>query len=153
MTTGCTVPVGAVTGVGVDALGRPVGYLRVCHDRIDGATLYHGVGDAESEDGSWITRTPVTSFATWSLAEPASTWSADPALGDLGLGVEYTLYGWTNDNSSSAGDVTFTVDELRRLEPGQVLYWTGKTTKVGYRTINVAVSESTFRDDACEMLE
>jgi hypothetical protein len=39
--SGCTVPSGAIAGVGVDDHGRLVGYLRVCHDHIDGGTLYY----------------------------------------------------------------------------------------------------------------
>ena len=35
------------------------------------------------------------------------------------------MYGWTKDNSSSTIDVVFTVEQLRALEPGQVLYLDG----------------------------
>ena len=152
LTTGCTVAVGAVTGVGVDSLGRPVGYLRVCEDRIDGATLYRSEG-GERVRGSWSVAMPVATFAKWSLAEPASNWTADPPLERLRAGVDYTLYGWTSDNSSSAGEITFTVSELARLEPGQVLYWAGDMSKDGNRSFNVVVSEEDFKHDACALVE
>ena len=38
--SGCTVPVVGSAGIGVDQEGRPVGYLAVCDEHIDGATLY-----------------------------------------------------------------------------------------------------------------
>ncbi|WP_431951712.1 hypothetical protein [Actinacidiphila sp. bgisy167] len=39
--TGCTVPAAAgVTGIAVSEDGTPSRVMPVCHDRIDGATLY-----------------------------------------------------------------------------------------------------------------
>jgi hypothetical protein len=152
-TAGCTVDIGAVMGVGVDAAGRPVGYLRVCKDRIDGATLYRSqAAEHERERGMWSAAKPVTSFARWSLAEPGPSWTAKSPLGRLTTG-EYTLYGWTNDNSSSAGDVVFTRAKLERLRPGEVLYWAGDVSKDGNRYPNVVVSETEFRREACKMVE
>ena len=55
LTAGCTVPSGAVVGIGVDAHGNPVGYLQVCQEHIDGATIY--IDDAHTF-GSWSTSPP-----------------------------------------------------------------------------------------------
>jgi hypothetical protein len=147
VTSACSVPAAAVAGVGVDELGRLVGYLRVCHDRIDGATIYHNDRD---DLGSWTASKPVTHFAKWSLANPPSDWEAAPALGELQPRIEYTLYGWTTDNSWSANSVSFTLAELAAVEPGQVVYWAGDTDAAG--DVNAVVSEVEFNRDACKMV-
>lgn len=170
--SGCTVPSGAIAGVGVDDHGRLIGYLRVCHDHIDGGTLYyHPEASASPEPtdnpsvsvGSWDAPAPVTEFAKWSLATPTGGWKANAARGGV-VGHEYlaamkqrreyTLYGWTNDNSSSAVDVTFTVEEVSQLKPGQVLYWAAEgPNKDQTRDLNRSDSEAEFRRTACKLLE
>ncbi|TFV78489.1 hypothetical protein E4P39_04680 [Blastococcus sp. CT_GayMR19] len=147
LTSACSVPGAAVAGVGVDKLGRLVGYLRVCHDSIHGATIYH---DENDDLGSWTASDPVTQFAKWSLADPPSDWEAAPPLGELQPGIDYTLYGWTSDNSWSANSVTFTLAELATVEPGRVVYWAGDNDASG--DVNVVVSEVDFNRDACEMV-
>ena len=127
--SGCTVPVVGAAGVGVDASGRPVGYLAVCSEHIDGATLYfedpRSVEDRSVEVGEWTADRPVTSLASWPMGERAEGWTSRGPLPPLELGREYVMYGWTKDNSSSTGDVVFTVEQLRALEPGQVVYFDG----------------------------
>jgi hypothetical protein len=105
----------------------------------------------------------VTEFAKWSLATPTGGWKADAprggVVGHLSLGAmqqrrEYTLYGWTNDNSSSAVGVTFTVEEVSQLKPGQVLYWAAEgPDKSQTRDLNRVGSEAEFRGTACKLLE
>jgi hypothetical protein len=171
MVSGCTVPSGAIAGVGVDDQGRLIGYLRVCHDHIDGGTLYYHPEASASTDptdnpsvsvGGWDAPGPVTEFAKWSLATPTGGWKANPrggVVGELSLSAmkqrrEYSLYGWTNDNSSSAVDVTFTVEEVSQLKPGQVLYWAAKgPNKDQTRDLNRSGSEAEFRRTACKLLE
>ncbi len=128
--SGCTVPVVGATGVAVDASGRPVGYLAVCSEHIDGATLYfedptRSVEDRSVEVGEWTADRPVTSLASWSMGERAEGWTSTKPLAALEPGREYVMYGWTKDNSSSTIDVVFTVEQLQALEPGQVLYFDG----------------------------
>jgi hypothetical protein len=130
---GCTVPVAGGAGIGRDAQGRLVGYLQVCHHRIDGATLYFdeqtSTGDANPRSvsvGEWTAVRPVRAFVKWPLAAPDSDWQSDMPLAALRPGKRYTLYGWTKDNSWSAGDVTFTPDEVSKLKPGQIMYWAGQ---------------------------
>lgn len=129
--SGCTVPVVGLAGVGVDQEGRPVGYLAVCEDHIDGATLYYDdSATANDEDrsvdvGSWEANQGVRATSTWSLTEPAPGWTPTLALGGLEPDRSYTLFGWTDDNSSSTGSVTFTQAQLRGMAPGQVRYFSG----------------------------
>ena len=68
---------------------------------------------------------PVTSDAAWTLAGADAGWRAKKPMETLDPGRQYTLYGWTRDNSSSTGDVTFTLANLEKLEPGQVRYLVG----------------------------
>jgi hypothetical protein len=144
LTTGCTVPTHAVAGIGVDGTGRIVGYLQVCSHHIDGATLYHG---EEDKLGSWTAPSPVTDFARWALASPPGGWKADPALASLLPVTEYTLYGWTADNSSSAVAVTFTVEQVTKLEPDHVLHWSGSDSDGDVYKVE-RVDE--FRRSACD---
>jgi hypothetical protein len=144
------VPAGAVAGIGVDEQGRPVGYLRVCEDRIDGATLYH---DEDDYLGTWSATSPVTDFASWSLAEPGDGWVTEVPLGRLTTNVEYSMYGWTEDNSRSAESVAFTLGALADLEPGQVLYWSGETNKAMTEDILTVASEEDFRGNASDILD
>jgi hypothetical protein len=147
LATGCSVPAAGVVGVGLDELGRPVGYLRVCHDHIDGTTLYHD----DSEDlGSWSASEPVTDFARWSLADPAPEWRQEQPLVKLTVNTRYTLYGGTDDNSWSAEAVDFSLADLGRLEPGQVLYWGGDPN--GPRGGNVVATQEQFKEDACRIV-
>ena len=150
-TTGCTVPMGAVTGVGVNAAGGVVGYLQVCEDHIDGATLYSDSeheGDDENKRGSWSAPRPVTKSATWTLSEPVP-WATDLPLAHLDSDVQYGLYGWAEDNSSSAGPVVFSLEDLASLKPGQVLYRGYGPS--GYGTArNVVATEADFKRAACE---
>jgi hypothetical protein len=147
LTSGCTVPLHAVAGIGVDADGRLVGYLSVCgHHHIDGAKLYHG---GDSIDASWTAPQQVTDFTFWTLASPSHGWRADPPLTHLRPATEYTLYGGTSDNSSSAQVVTFTVEQLARLKPDQVMHWSGTDKGVDVMKID---SVEEYRRNACQVL-
>jgi hypothetical protein len=146
LAAGCTVPTHAVAGVGVDASGRIVGYLRACSHHLDGATLYH---DQEDRLGSWTAPSRVSDFASWTLASPPRGWKADPPLGRLLPATDYTLYGWTSDNSSSAVGVSFTLEQLAKLQPGQVMHWSGTDSHGDtYRVDSV----EEFRRSVCTVL-
>lgn len=147
---GCTVPVVGLAGIGVDNKGAPVGYLRVCQDHLDGATVY---ADGKDDDlGSWKASPAVTGFARWSLTDPGEGWTAKTTLGELKPGVKYNLYGWTEDASSSAANATFTNEDLARLKPGQVLYWSGKSNADGTEDLQTVSSEGEFRANTCKLL-
>ena len=122
----CTVPVAGLAGIGVDAEGNLVGYLRVCHGRLDGATLYHddperGEFSASIDVGSWRVQPGVDRASEWSLTDPSGGWSASKSLEPpLSRGHLYTLYGWTLDNTLSAGGVSFTLDDVTEIVRGEI---------------------------------
>jgi len=147
---GCTVPVVGLAGIGVDDKGAPVGYLQVCQDHLDGATVY--TDGKDDDQGSWKASPAVTGFARWSLTDPGEGWTTKTTLGQLKPGVKYNLYGRTEDASSSAANVTFTKEDLARLKPGQVLYSSGKTNADGTEDLPAVSSESEFRTNACKLL-
>lgn len=147
----CTVPIVGLAGIGVDNKGAPVGYLRVCQDHLDGATVY--TDGKDDDQGSWKASPAVTGFARWSLTDPGEGWTVETALGQLKPGVKYILYGGTKDNSSSAAGVMFTKEDLVGLKPGQVLYPSGKTNPDGTEDFSTVGSESEFRTNACDPLD
>ncbi|WP_234336752.1 hypothetical protein [Streptomyces xylophagus] len=124
-TTGCTVPVDAVAGISVTRDGHLLGVMMVCGHRIDGATLYVDSADVDKTVtvGSWTSDHPIKAgIATWTLDSPAAGWTTTTSLTPLTAKVTYDLYGWTKDNSSSSGNVSFTLADRDRLTPGNVLY-------------------------------
>ncbi|HEY0166116.1 MAG TPA: hypothetical protein VGB75_03645 [Jatrophihabitans sp.] len=149
LTSGCTVPSYGVAGVGVDADGRIVGHLRLCSHYVDGASLYHDSGADAQDLGSWTPPQRVTDFTSWTLANPPDGWKTDPPLARLRPATEYTLYGWTSDDSSSAVGVTFTLEQLAKLRPGQVMHWSGSDSQG--EAIKVESVEE-FRLSVCELL-
>ncbi|MDX3070997.1 hypothetical protein [Streptomyces sp. MI02-7b] len=146
--TGCS-PLGVgVTGITVAEDGTPVGVMLVCHDHIDGASLYDVDADEADEIGSWSRRKPATGFSVWSLRTGGRGWRAGTPLAALDPHHTYTLRGWTDNHSAMTFEVTFTAAQLARLEPGQVRYLKGEgpgTDRDGYAT----VSMDAFRADAC----
>ncbi|MFD3455666.1 hypothetical protein ACFWVC_26260 [Streptomyces sp. NPDC058691] len=141
--SGCTVPVAGVTGIAVTDDGKPLGVMLVCHDRIDGATLY---SDEEEADylGRWIRGKPAKGYTLWRLDTGGRGWTTDMPVAALEPRRTYSLYGWTRDNSWSTEHVDFTLEQLARLEPGQVRYWKDD----GYATVTADV----FRSEACRGL-
>ena len=81
--------------------------------------------DRSVDVGDWAADAPITSFATWSLNGPQAGWTATLSLVELQADRQYSLYGWTHDNTSSTGSVSFTGSRLRGMKPGQVLYQSG----------------------------
>ncbi|MFF1293776.1 MULTISPECIES: hypothetical protein [unclassified Streptomyces] len=148
--SGCTVPIAGATGITVDADGRPMGVLMVCHDHIDGATLYTDSKPADPDEsrsvevGRWSGDASVKGFATWPLDTAGDGWSVEKPLQALKKDRSYHLYGWTRDSSWSTGDVTFTPADLATLTPGRVRYWSGEGDD--YETGSV----EDFRSRACQ---
>lgn len=155
--SGCTVPIAGGMGIGRDDQGRLVGYLQVCHDRIDGATLYYNeaasTGDANPASvdvGKWTAGQPVSGFSEWSMASAGTEWTTTVPLTSLQPSRRYTLYGWTKDNSWSAGEVSFTLEEISKLRPGQILYWAGQPGSDRNATTN---SHTDFKTATCKNVE
>lgn len=141
LSTGCSVESTGVTGVGVDQSGELVGYVQMCSDRIDGTTLYETDGDTL---GSWKAPKAVTGFATWRLDDP-DNWRMTERFTAPSGDKEVSIYGWTDDNSTSSEHVTFRLKDLEGMKPGEVLYG---DSSVGFRR----VTEAEFRRDACDDL-
>ncbi|GAA4975185.1 hypothetical protein GCM10023205_47560 [Yinghuangia aomiensis] len=141
--TSCTVPEGAVTGVGVAADGAPMVFVAVCKGRIDAAVL-HEEGDATPEAHThWQHAGAVKDFAAWPFAGNAE-WSVDRSP-LLSPGHAYTLYGATHDNTWSGVHVRFSFDDLAALSVDQVRY-------SPWRDVNSVVTTSVaeFRAHACD---
>ncbi|MGG5258669.1 hypothetical protein [Phycicoccus avicenniae] len=69
-------------------------------------------------------------------------------LSELQPGREYSLFGWTDDNSSSTGSVTFTEAQRRGLAPGQVMFNAGYDEKTE-RDVHATGSLDEFHASAC----
>lgn len=139
LSAGCSVESTGITGVGVDDSGELVGYVQMCSGRIDGTTLYETDGDTL---GSWKAPNAVTGFDTWTLGRPAD-WTATERLTAPTSDKEVSLYGWTADDSTSSKPVTFRLQDLKGMKPGEVLYG---DSNFGFRR----VTEAEFRRDACD---
>jgi len=151
--SGCTVPVVGATGIGVDASGRPVGYLAVCQEHIDGATLYFDdpskpIEQRSVDVGEWTADRPVTALAVWAMNDEDARWMSTGPLPALKPGRPYVMYGWTKDNSSSTTDVIFTVEQLQALERGKVLYFGGFDEKSHQDRYTTGTPEQ-FQAQAC----
>lgn len=141
--TSCTVPEGAVTGVGVAADGSPLVFVAVCKGRIDAAVL-HEESDATPEaHAHWQHAGAVEDFAAWPFAGNAE-WRVDRSL-PLSPGHAYTLYGATHDNTWSGVHVSFSLADLAALSVDQVRY-------SPWRDVNSVVTTSVaeFRAHACD---
>jgi hypothetical protein len=143
LTSGCTVPDVGASGIGVDPLGNPVGYLRVCerHQHVDAAVVYtDGTDDTR---GRWTAAVAITDVAIWPLTGPAQGWTTETALKPLITGTLYNLYGATTDNSASTAGVSFTAADLAAMKPGQVRYTPASSD------VPVVVGETEFRTRHC----
>lgn len=137
--TGCSVESTGITGVGVDESGELVGYVQMCSGRIDGTTLYETDGDTL---GSWKAPNAVTGFDTWTLGDPAD-WTATERFTAPTSDMEVSLYGGTEDDSTSSKPVIFRLKDVNVMKPGEVLYG---DSSFGFRR----VTEAEFRRDACD---
>jgi hypothetical protein len=125
-----------IAGVGVDDRGELIGYIAMCSGHVDGAKLYETDGPTL---GEWKAPAIVEGFATWSLNQPGDWTALRTYLAPTGDG-EYSLYGWSNNNTTGASHVTFHLRDLSDLGPGQVLYGSGSLE---------TVDEDSFRSQAC----
>jgi len=149
-TSGCTVPDDAVAGISVTADGHLLGVMMVCGHHIDGATLHVDSADVDKTVtvGSWTAHRPLAAgLATWPLESPAAGWTTTRSLAPLTARTSYALYGWTKDNSWSAGSVSFTLADRGRLTPGNVRY-DSISDNGDESEITVPVAE--FRARACQ---
>lgn len=149
-TSGCTVPIDAVAGISVTADGRLLDVMMVCGHQIDGAILYVDSDDVDKTVtvGSWTADRPLTAgLTTWTLDPPSAGWTADRPLTPLTAKTTYALYGWTEDNSWSSSNVSFTLADRDRLTPGMVRY-DNVLANGDYSAVTVPIAE--FKARACQ---
>ena len=140
--TGCTVPIGAVTGLFVATDGSPGIVVAVCTGHIDGAVLFEDDADPETlAIAEWDHDGGVTDFATWPLAGDTD-WKIDRPFPALDPTRRYSLYAATQDDTNSGTYVTFNAADLTTLQPGQVRYELAGTPQT--------TSEADFRSHACD---
>ncbi|MFH9722467.1 hypothetical protein ACH4M4_05830 [Streptomyces sp. NPDC017254] len=146
--TGCTVPSAGATGISVTADGQPLGVIVVCHDHIDGASLYPADDDPATRDtaGRWHRSEALTGFSTWPLTSDidgaGDGWTVEKPLGTLDPEQSYRMYGWTTDSSWASAPVGFTAADLAELKPGQVRYEIGDEVSIA--------SIEDFRETVCD---
>lgn len=157
--TACTVPLAGSTGISVDFDGNPVLVFALCEAHIDGATIYRDrtkadpVGDDSSVSaGSWESTSPITPVKAQRVElntfVPSRSWTPIESREDLRPGVRYSAYGWTHDNSWSAGNVAFTVENIARLRPGQVFFQRYDEKHDNF--VDAVQTYAQFRADACD---
>lgn len=89
-------------------------------------------------------------FAAVSLADPGDPWNAMTVLPTLSTqpdGFTYELYGGSSNNSWSSSHVSFTLETLQKLEPGEVL--TQGYELDNYVGEDVVVDRETFETKSC----
>lgn len=151
LTSGCSVYINGMTGVGVDEEGRVVGYLQICGSRVTTATLWTEGGDGRA--GQWVPPDDVSDYATWLLDGSSEGWETEIAPPELKAGSTYWLNAWKSnifDGDTRTVNVTFTLDDLEALEPGQVLSSATDYYAATQRTRVTTVDE--FRETACDVL-
>ncbi|OIJ68141.1 hypothetical protein WN71_009525 [Streptomyces mangrovisoli] len=130
--------------------GHLLGVIMVCGHHIDGALLYVDSDDVDKSVtvGSWTAPHKLTAgLTTWTLDPVSAGWTADPPLAPLTDGTTYSLYGWTEDDSWSATEVTFTLADRARLTPGRVRY---DSVSDNGDEAEVTVSMKEFEARACQ---
>ncbi|WP_112248431.1 hypothetical protein [Kribbella monticola] len=143
---GCGVPAGGAIGVSVDGHGRPVIYIQMCEGHIDGATLYRSDDDSSEDQifGRWVVSPAVEGFSQFNLAAPTGDWRAARQLLPRDPATEYTIYGWSTDNSYSAMHLDFSQNSLAELKSGELRY-------PDFATGNLKTgSLQDFRKETCE---
>jgi hypothetical protein len=122
LVSACGPAVTGTIGVGVDAAGRPVAYLRVCpSEHMDLARLdAEPLRDSIPSVAAWDARPAVTGSTSWSFDRPDHGWVAKRPAPQLEPGVIYHLSAGAKDGSGTSGYVLFTTEDLQAMKPGQV---------------------------------
>lgn len=137
--TGCTVAANGDVGISVDESGHLIAVLAWCGPAPDGVRLYHeratpqrgptsNPDDASIDDAKYHAPTLSGQSASFRLDAPADGWAVTPKPPSLDPAITYKAYGFTNDNTSSLQRVTFELEDVAKVGPGQVLIqeWDGK---------------------------
>jgi hypothetical protein len=144
--TGCSVPVNGLTGVSRDADRHPVAVFAWCgNGPPDGARLYLATGE-ETTVADYHAPALAGQVASVRLDAAGGGWTATPAHPALRPGVDYSLYGWTSDNSTSTAHVDFQLADLDGLTPGMVFVQRYDEARRDW--VDTVVPEAEFRRDA-----
>jgi hypothetical protein len=148
---GCTVPSNGKVGLTVDGDGNLVAALAWCDDHPpDGMTIYHG-SRADAVDVATYEAPELSGRSVRvRLDSPPAGWTARPGPPALEVGIEYNVYGWTEDSSTSLDGMGFRLSELVGLSPDKILV--ERYVKSSDDVVNVPVSEAAFRaiaDEQC----
>src|SRR5450756_270366 len=101
--TGCSPRQVAMLGVGVDADGSPIAYLKVCSDHIDTLAIVEDDGGRVAE---WAAPRRITDSASIHLLDGTPDWRVVTALPDLKPDTGYLLAGWSTGEYNSAATVS-----------------------------------------------
>jgi hypothetical protein len=112
----------------VDDAGHPEGVLVSCQHRIDGVSLYWPGGPQHGDApsallGEWRVSAKPHQVLRWRLdsVTPGSGVTVMQGLKPAQRDREYSIYGWTDDNSTSASGPDFRFADLPSLQPGELL--------------------------------
>lgn len=142
----CSVPRGAVTGLSVDAAGRPVLAAAVCEGWLDIVVVTTGEGNDERAIEKWTSAEKLTGNFTLSLASPPGGWRTRTGASlSLRTNVTYSLSAGTEESRWSASVLDFTLADVQSLRPRQVLY--EKQKQWGSQRGIVPAAE--FENEAC----
>ena len=108
--------------MGIDAAGRPVGFLNVCKgEHMDGAFLdTEPLSDRSPVVAAWDARPAATGSTSWSFDDPQAGWVPRRAVPALKPGIVYHLSAGADDASGDSGYVLFTLEDLKAMKSGQV---------------------------------
>ncbi len=134
---GTDTKVAGQTGVAIDSKGNVQLTVAMCRGRVTRLALFDGKhpSDRSSPDvpiGEWAILTPVTKSSTLSLAGP-SDWAASRRPGPLEPGVSYAAFANDAKGMWAAGQVDFTLDQVKSLTSNQVLYHGGVVARADFR--------------------
>lgn len=152
--TSCGVPGGGVFGMLAD--GTAV--VQMCEGHIDGATLYlsdpHVPEGEEPHDeifGKWVVDPAAAGFSQFSLKDGGNGWQLNGRLKPRDPKKRYTIYGWTYDNSWSAAHLEFSLDELAKLKPGELVSLPTDLPEEDVEVPNRVWTLTEFKAKACEV--
>ncbi|MEU0093095.1 hypothetical protein [Kribbella sp. NPDC006257] len=145
--TGCGPGQSGTIGLSVDDAGRTVVVLQDCKGDIDKLKLVQ-LGrlktDPETVLVEWSNPKSPKGIVQFPLVEGAGKWKPQSPVPELDVTRHYQLQGKKDNGWSNAKDITFTVTELKDLEPGQVLRW-----KVGLGEANEIVTMDEYSPKDC----
>ncbi|MDW5326175.1 hypothetical protein [Plantactinospora sp. KLBMP9567] len=151
--TSCTPAVKAITGLTVDADGRPLAALAWCADQPPDVVRLRAAEDLASPPPSGAP-TPSLNWPEWrydvqrDATSPATVrltgFPPEPAPGPR---AAFRMRGVTSNNRFTSHSVTFRLPELSGLQPGSVLITTIETNEEVQKSISLDEFARLARDE------